>query len=62
MFMRTVTADAGGGSAIMQLYKAWGEVRTGSINALATRYTFTGQAAEDSIGLMFYRASTASAS
>jgi RHS repeat-associated protein len=52
----TVTADAGGGSATMQLYKAWGEVRTGSLNALATRYTFTGQAVEDSIGLMFYRA------
>jgi RHS repeat-associated protein len=52
----TVTADAGGGSATMQLYKAWGEIRTGSLNALATRYTFTGQAAEDSLGLMFYRA------
>jgi RHS repeat-associated protein len=52
----TVTADAGGGSAVTQLYKAWGEVRTGSVNALATRYTFTGQAAEDSLGLLFYRA------
>jgi RHS repeat-associated protein len=38
------------------LYKAWGEIRTGSLNALATRYTFTGQAVEDSIGLMFYHA------
>ena len=52
----TVTADASGCSAAMQLYKAWGEVRTGSLNALATRYTFTGQAAEDSLGLMFYHA------
>jgi RHS repeat-associated protein len=52
----TVTADTNGGNVQRQLYKAWGEVRTGSLNALATRYTFTGQAAEDSLGLMFYRA------
>jgi RHS repeat-associated protein len=52
----TLTADASGGSAVTQLYKAWGEIRTGSLNALATRYTFTGQAVEDSIGLMFYHA------
>jgi RHS repeat-associated protein len=51
-----VTADTNGGNVQRQLYKAWGEVRTGSLNALATRYTFTGQAAEDSLGLMFYRA------
>ena len=52
----TVTADASGGSATTQLYKAWGEVRTGLLNALATRYTFTGQAAEDSLGLLYYHA------
>jgi RHS repeat-associated protein len=52
----TVTADASGGSATTQFYKAWGDVRTGSLNALATRYTFTGQAAEDSLGLMYYHA------
>jgi RHS repeat-associated protein len=52
----TVTADAGGSSPTVQLYRAWGEVRTGTGNGLATRYTYTGQADDGIGGLMYYRA------
>jgi RHS repeat-associated protein len=51
-----VTANASGGSTGTQLYRAWGEVRPGPGNGLATRYTFTGQADDGIGGLMFYRA------
>jgi hypothetical protein len=44
------------GSTGTQLYRAWGEVRPGPGNGLATRYTFTGQTDDGIGGLMFYRA------
>lgn len=51
----TVTADANGVVQDTQLYRAFGEVRPGDVNSLATRYTFTGQA-DDGIGLMYFKA------
>ena len=52
----SITAEGSGGNSVMQLYKAWGEVRYSS-GSLPTKYAYTGQysyASAGEIELLYY--------
>ena len=50
-----VTSDETGNQVSLSLYTAWGELRLSAGSSL-TEYRFTGQRADDGIGLYFYNA------
>jgi RHS repeat-associated protein len=51
-----VTSDQYGNQVSLMLYKAWGESRLPSGGSSLTDYRFTGQRADEGIGLYFYNA------